>query len=107
MAGIDELAEVIHGGLHPDTNELGVRTKTALAAIFGERYRLNSQYATRIALMGGDQNIPFAGLLHPENPNERRLRRNVAHLVSGGPGRERTSEFTDHLCLWYQRPFTG
>ncbi len=69
MAALDELTEVIRGGLHPDTNELAVKTKTALAGIFGERYRVNSQYATRVALMAGEQNIPFAGLLHPENPN--------------------------------------
>ncbi len=69
MAAIDELVGVFLCGLRPDDNELADRTKTALAGIFGERYRANSQHATRIALMAGDQNIPFAGLLHPENPN--------------------------------------
>jgi len=69
MAAIDELAEVILYGLRPDFSELADRTKTALAGIFGERYRANSQHATRIALMAGDQNIPFACLLHPENSN--------------------------------------
>jgi len=68
MAAIDELGEIIRCGLRPDDNELADRTKTALAGIFGERYRANSQHASRIALMAGDQNIPFAGLLHPENP---------------------------------------
>ncbi len=68
MTAIDELVDVIHSGLSQDTNNLGDRTKKALAGIFGERYRVNSQYTPRVALMGGDQNIPFAGLLHPENP---------------------------------------
>ncbi len=68
MAAIDELAEVIHSGLGPDTNDLGDRTEKALAGIFGERYRADSQRLPRIALMSGDQNVPFAGLLHPDNP---------------------------------------
>ena len=68
MAAIDELSEVILSGLRPDVSELASRAKLALEGIFGERYRASSQHTTRIALMGGDQNIPFAGLLHPENP---------------------------------------
>jgi 5-methylcytosine-specific restriction protein B len=69
MAALDELTVAIVNGLPTETGELASRIEVALDHIFGERYRQTSQRARRVVLMAGDQNVQFAGLLHPENPS--------------------------------------
>ena len=69
MSALDDLTATIVAGLPDTTNELASRTEKAIDGLFGERYRATSQRARRVVLMAGDQNVPFAGLLHPENPS--------------------------------------
>ncbi|BCW98989.1 MAG: hypothetical protein KatS3mg024_1816 [Armatimonadota bacterium] len=38
--------------------------------IFGERYRKDTHWLTRVRYMEGDSNVPFAGFVHPESPTE-------------------------------------
>lgn len=68
MSALDELATAISSGLSDSADAVGKKTEAAIAAIFGERYRANSLYDKRVALMARDRNVPFAGLLHPDNP---------------------------------------
>src|SRR5437867_7225069 len=68
MCALEDLTKLIAGGLTANRDELAEKTKTAIGGLFGERYRSNSPHDHRIALMSGDKNVPFAGLLHPENP---------------------------------------
>jgi hypothetical protein len=68
MSALEDLPTLIAGGLTSNRDELGQKTKASLDGIFGERYRANSPREDRIALMAGDKNVPFAGMLHPENP---------------------------------------
>lgn len=68
MSALEDLTKLIAGGLTANHDELAKGTKGAINGIFGERYRSNSPHDCRIALMSGDKNVPFAGLLHPENP---------------------------------------
>ncbi len=65
---IDELVSVVSNGLSGTPDAVARRTEVAIGSIFGERYRANSPYDKRVALMAGDRNVPFAGLLHPDNP---------------------------------------
>ena len=69
MSVLDNLTAIIAAGWQGNSNELTSGTEAAIDAIFGERYRATSQRARRVALMAGDQNVAFAGLLHPENPS--------------------------------------
>lgn len=69
MSAIDALADLIAGGLTANCDELAAKTEAAIGAMFGERYRAKSQHALRTALMPGDRNVAFAGLLHPDNPS--------------------------------------
>ncbi len=55
-------------GLSDSSDTVAKATEAAISAVFGERYRANSPYDKRVALMAGDRNVPFAGLLHPDNP---------------------------------------
>lgn len=68
MSALDDLSALIAAGLSGNRDELGEKTKVSLDGIFGERYRANSPREHRIAFMAGDKNVPFAGMLHPENP---------------------------------------
>lgn len=71
MAAIDELSRIIASGF-PEANDrekLSLQSKTTLEAIFGERYQARSQRAVRIVFMPGNDNISFAGLIHPDSPN--------------------------------------
>jgi len=65
---MDELVNTIAKGLSESPDTVAKKTEAAIGSIFGERYRANSSYDKRVALMAGDRNIPFAGLLHPDNP---------------------------------------
>lgn len=69
MSALDNLSATIAKGWQGSTNEVAPCTEAAMDALFGERYRATSQRARRVVLMAGDQNVPFAGLLHPENPS--------------------------------------
>ena len=68
MSALDDLTTIIAAGWQGNTNELAPARKRDGWAL-GERYRANSQRARRVVLLAGDQNVPFAGLLHPENPS--------------------------------------
>ena len=68
MSAIDELTTVIANGLGDNADTVGNKTEDTIDGIFGERYRANSPRDKRVDLMAGDRNIPFAGLLHPNNP---------------------------------------
>jgi 5-methylcytosine-specific restriction protein B len=68
MPAIDDLTSVIAGGFAGNHDALAKRTQAAIEGIFGERYRANSVYETRVSLMAADRNVPFAGFLHPDNP---------------------------------------
>jgi len=69
MSALDDLTATIVAGLPDNTTDLASRTEKAIDGLFGERYRATSQRARRVVLMVGDQNVPFAGLLHTENPS--------------------------------------
>ncbi len=68
MSPLEDLSALIASGLTGNRDELGQKTKTAIEGLFGERYRANSSRESRVALMSGDKNVPFAGMVHPENP---------------------------------------
>ena len=55
-------------GLSESPDTAAKKADAAISSVFGERYRANSSYDKRVALMAGDRNVPFAGLLHPDNP---------------------------------------
>ncbi len=69
MSALDDLTATIVAGLPGNTSELASRTEKAIDGLFGERYRATSHRARRVVLMAGDQNVPFAGLLHLESPS--------------------------------------
>ena len=69
MSALDDLTTIIAAGWQGNTNELASSTERAIDGLFGERYRANSERARRVVLLAGDQNVPFAGLLHPESPS--------------------------------------
>jgi hypothetical protein len=68
MPALDDLVAVISGGLDGNLDALAQRTEAGISGIFGERYRANSAFDKRVALMTADRNVPFAGLLHPDTP---------------------------------------
>ena len=65
---IDEHVKVVAMGLSESPDTVAKKADAAISSVFGERYRANSSYDKRVALMAGDRNVPFAGLLHPDNP---------------------------------------
>ncbi len=69
MSALDDLTAIIARGWQGNTNELASCTEKAINGLFGERYRATSQRACRVVLMAGDQNVPFAGLLHQDSPS--------------------------------------
>lgn len=68
MSAFDDLVQLIALGYPADRKNLAEKTEKAIDGLFGERYRKNSPYAKRIAFMSGDENVPFAGLLHRDSP---------------------------------------
>lgn len=70
MDSLDKLAAVIAEGLpgKEERESLAERTAEAIDAVFGERYPAKAKYARRVVLMPADDNVSFAGLLHPDNP---------------------------------------
>ena len=65
---IDGLVKAVAMGLSESPDTAAKKADAAISSVFGERYRANSSYDKRVALMAGDRNVPFAGLLHPDNP---------------------------------------
>ena len=68
MPAFDDLATLIASGYPADRKNLAEKTEKAMDGLFGERYRKNSPHAKRIAFMSGDENVPFAGLVHRDSP---------------------------------------
>src|SRR5687768_9643625 len=65
---LDELVAVISSGLgDPNRATLTERAKQALIQLFGERYNQRSRFAVRANFGSGDNNVPFAGLLHEDS----------------------------------------
>jgi 5-methylcytosine-specific restriction enzyme B len=70
-SSIDDLTRIIMAGL-PEGEaraNLDERTKSAIDAIFGERYHAKSLHSRRVVLMGGEDNVSFAGLVHHDSPS--------------------------------------
>lgn len=67
---LDDLTNLIALGIpeRADMRSLAEKTSSAIDKLFGERYRSQSPRATRVAFMPGDDNVPFAGFLHPNSP---------------------------------------
>ena len=65
--GLRDLVQVLSHGLDKGTDE---QTRTAIDAVFRDRYpaKFRSPEMMRVALMNGEGNVPFAGLLNSENP---------------------------------------
>jgi hypothetical protein len=68
MPAFDDLATLIASGYATDRKNLAEKTEKAIDGLFGERYRKTSPHAKRIAFMPGDENVPFAGLVHRDSP---------------------------------------
>jgi 5-methylcytosine-specific restriction enzyme B len=69
VSALDDLTAIIAGGWQGNTNEVAAHAERSIEGLFGERYRATSPHAHRVVFMSGDQNIPFAGLLNPDNPS--------------------------------------
>lgn len=69
MPAFDELVNVIASGYPADRSQLAEKTDEAIKGLFGQRYRKDTPYAKRIAFMSGDENVPFAGLVHRDSPS--------------------------------------
>ena len=70
MGSLDALTRIIMAGLPENESrvDLSEKTKAAIAGIFGERYQQKSPQAARVVFMSGDDNVSFAGLVHPDSP---------------------------------------
>ncbi len=69
MPSLETLSRLIAGGLTGDVPALSQKIEESLDEIFGTRYRTKSPHLPRVSLMSGDnQRVPFAGLIHPDNP---------------------------------------
>jgi 5-methylcytosine-specific restriction protein B len=53
----------------PNRDELTNQTRDAISELFGTRYRADSKYAARVALMPGGDAVSFAGLVHEDSPS--------------------------------------
>jgi 5-methylcytosine-specific restriction protein B len=71
MTAIETLADIISNGILDQINrdELGRKWQETLESIFGERYQARSGRAERVVLMPKNENISFAGFVHPDSPN--------------------------------------
>lgn len=68
MPAFDELVNIMASGYPTDRSQLAEKTDEAIKGLFGQRYRKDTPYAKRIAFMPGDENVPFAGLVHRDSP---------------------------------------
>lgn len=70
MLAIDDLVKLISTGYPETVNEQVTDSwRKSIDSIFGERYRSDSPRGKRVALIQNEDNVSFAGLIHPENPN--------------------------------------
>ena len=71
MTTLNELANLVCEGLPKDISreELAKQCRAALEGLFGERYHSRSPHSTRVVLMPSDDNVSFAGFIHPESPS--------------------------------------
>ena len=69
MPAFEDLVNIIASGYPVERKDLTERAENAIKGLFGERYRKDTAYARRIAFMPGDDNIPFAGLVHRDSPS--------------------------------------
>ncbi|CAN5510437.1 hypothetical protein BH10CYA1_BH10CYA1_52770 [soil metagenome] len=71
MSSLETLTRLVMDGLPAGDARTAAeeQTKAAIAGLFGERYHSKSPYAKRVVLMTGDDNISFAGLVHPDSPS--------------------------------------
>ncbi len=70
VTSLDRLTQLVAEGMVPaeKRESLGRETEEAIKGLFGERYPARSAWARRIALMPNEDNVSFAGLLHPDSP---------------------------------------
>ena len=72
MPAIDDLSRIVAAGLSGSNEELEEKAKRAISGLFGERFRTNTLYRERVALMPGEynnKNPSFAGLMHSDSPS--------------------------------------
>lgn len=69
MPAFDELVNIIASGYPADRSQWAEKTDEAIKGLFGQRYRKDTPYAKRVAFMLGDENVPFAGLVHRDSPS--------------------------------------
>jgi 5-methylcytosine-specific restriction protein B len=70
MPAIDNLVNLISKGYPEVVNDQVTNSwKETIDAVFGERYRADSPRDKRVVLIPNEENISFAGLIHPDNPN--------------------------------------
>ncbi len=70
-SAVQQLAALAAQGL-PAAGEavaLAGQVEEAMQAIFGARYRRDTQWLPRVRYMEGDNSVPFAGFLHPDSPS--------------------------------------
>jgi len=67
---LKQLAALMAGGMSAalGRDELAKQTEEAIKGLFGTRYQARSAYGHRVALMGGEDSVSFAGLVHEESP---------------------------------------
>ncbi len=71
MPAIQDLSRLIAQGL-PSAGSFDAASKQigdAIEGLFGERYPKNSARSSRVVYLDPQNNVPFAGLLHPESPS--------------------------------------
>jgi 5-methylcytosine-specific restriction enzyme B len=69
MPAFEDLVNIIASGYPNDRSQLAEKADEAIKGLFGQRYRKDTPYARRIAFMLGDENVPFAGLVHRDSPS--------------------------------------
>jgi len=67
MTALEDLSAVIANG-YTNRDELDSEATKSLESLFRERYHANSAHSLRTAFMSPENNVPFAGLIHPDNP---------------------------------------
>jgi 5-methylcytosine-specific restriction protein B len=70
MTALENLVDIISKGMPPTVNDqVSAEWRTSIENIFGERYRKDTSKSIRVALIPNGENVSFAGLIHPDNPN--------------------------------------
>lgn len=68
---LDQLVSLIAEGMIQtlSRDQFEQRIREAVSGLFGTRYRANSRYAARVALMPGSDSVSFAGFVHEDSPS--------------------------------------